>query len=185
MRLLPVLIVIAAISAVTPAPAATQKTVVGPGEKETATAVIQKVDAPHRFLVLRGDDGTDVGVFAPPEFTRFNELRVGDHVTITYYRSTVYKLQGRHRQPPAVSEEVSAVENESTLPGATFSHQVVERVTVKAVDRQSGSITVTGPSGQTVVRHVSDLSSLDGVRKGDHVDIVYSEAVLTSVTRAK
>lgn len=175
----------ALIGATASASATAQKTVVGPGEKQTTTAVIQKIDVPDRFVVLRGDDGTDVGVFAPPEFTRFDELRVGDRVTITYYQSTVYTLKGRRQPRPSVSEEVSVLESDSTLPGATLSHQVTERVTVKSVDRKSGSITVTEPSGRTVTRHVDRASDLDGVKKGDHIDITYTAAILAAVTRAK
>jgi len=171
--------------AAAPRPAANQKTVAGPGATETTTAVIQKIDVPDRFVVLRGDDGRDVGVVAPPEFTRLNELRVGDRVTITYYESTVYQLKGRHDRRPDVAEEVAGVESDSRLPGGTLSHQVIERVTVKAVDRTSGSITVTGPSGGTSVRRVSRPADLDGVKKGDHIDITYTEAVLASVSRAR
>ena len=164
---------------------AAQKTVIAPGAMETTTATIRKVDAPNRFVVLRGDDGEDVGVFAPPEFTRFDELRVGDRVTITYYESTVYQLKRRHAPAPAVSEEVGAVESGSRLPGATFSHQTTERVTVKAVDRKTAVITVVGVDGRRISRHVHNPSDLEGVKTGDHIDITYTNALLASVTRAK
>ena len=164
---------------------AAQKTVMEAGEMETTTATIQKIDAPNRFMVLRGDDGSDVGVFAPPEFARFDELRTGDRVTITYYASTVYQLKRRHAPKPASSEEVGAIENDSSLPGATFSHQTTERVTVKKVDRKASLITVVSRDGRTISRHVQDPSHLEGVKKGDHVDITYTEALLASVTRAK
>jgi hypothetical protein len=162
-----------------------QTTVIAPGEMETATATIRRVDAPNRFVVLRGDDGADVGVFAPPEFTRFDELRVGDHVTITYYQSTVYQLKHPHAPAPAVSEAIGAVESDSPLPGATFSHQTTERVTVKAVDRKAALITVAGADGRRISRHVHNPTDLDRVKTGDHIDITYTEALLASITRAK
>jgi len=178
-----VFVTVIALCAIAPGLVAAQKTVVEPREPLTTTAVIQKIDPAGRFVFLRGDAGTDLRVFVPPEFTRFGELRVADHVTITYYQSTVYQLKGPHQPRPAVAEEVGAAESASALPGATFSQQVTERVTVKAVDRQGASITVTGLSGQTVVRRVSRPADLDGVRKGDHIDITYTEAVLATVTR--
>lgn len=168
-----------------PGGAAAQKTVVRPGPTETATAVIKKIDARNRFVLLRNDEGEELGVFAPSELTRFKELRVGDRVTITYYESTVYQLKGRRAPRPAVAEEVAGTESSSPLPGATFSHQTTERVTVKAVDRQAASITVTGSSGQTVTRRVDNPSDLDGVEPGDHIDITYTQAVLATVTRTK
>ena len=163
--------------------AADQKTIVRPGVTETTTAVIEKIDTKGRFVLLRGDDGEEVGVFAPPELPRFTELRVGDRVTITYYESTVYRLKGRHAPRPAASEEIAGTESASPLPGATFSHQATERVTVKAVDRKAASITVVGSSGQTITRRVDNPSDLDGVKPGEHIDITYTYAVLVNVTR--
>ena len=164
---------------------AAQKTVTVPGDTETTTATIQRIDEPNRFVVVTGADGSGVGVFAPPEFTRFNELRVGDNVTITYYQSTVYKLRRRHARAPAVSEEVRAAESASPLPGANFEHQLTERVTVKAVNRGASLISVVGRDGQTITRRVHNPRDLNGVKPGDHIDITYTHAVLASVTRAK
>jgi len=124
-------------------------------------------------------------VFAPPEFTRLNELRTGDTVTITYYESIVYRFRRPGSPRPTVSEEVAAVESKSALPGATFSHQLTETVTVKAVDRDVPSITVIGRDGRTVSRHVDNSSDLAGVNPGDHIDITYTEALLATVSRAK
>lgn len=167
------------------APLAAQKTVTKPGETLTATATITKIDAAQRFVVLRDDDGSEVGVFAPPEFTRFDELRVGDRVTLTYYESTVFKVRPPHGTKPRVSEEVAAKESASKLPGATFSHQSTATVTVDAVDPDVPSITVVTADGHVVSRKVEDRSLLQGVKRGDRIDITYTEALLAMVTRAK
>jgi hypothetical protein len=174
-----------ALTCTMPRAEAAQKTVVRPGVTETTTALIEKIDTKDRFLLLRGDDGEEVGVFAPPELPRFTELRVGDRVTITYYESTIYQLKGRHAPRPSAREEIAGTESASPLPGVTFSHQVTERVTVKAVDRKAASITVADRSGQTVTRRVDDPSHLDGVTPGDHIDITYTQAILATITRTK
>src|SRR5262245_52275261 len=121
-------IAIAAFVAAIGAPAIAQKTITRSGETITATATVQQIDLARRYVVLRGDDGAEIGVFAPPEFVRLNEIRVGDAVTITYYESIVYRIHRPGTPRPPVSEEVTAVESKSALPGATFSHQVTERV---------------------------------------------------------
>jgi hypothetical protein len=102
-----------------------------------------------------------------------------------YYQSTVYKLKHPRAPTPAVSEEVGAVESASPLPGATFSLQTTERVTVKAVDRKAALITVAGADGRRISRHVHNPSDLEGVKTGEHIDITYTNALLASVTRAK
>jgi hypothetical protein len=166
-------------------PLSAQRTATRPGETMTATATITKLDAAKRFLVLRDDDGSDVGVFAPPEFSRFEELMVGDRVTLTYYESIVHQLKSRRAPKVRVSEAMAATESAGTFPGATFSHQSTERVTVKAVDTAVPSITVVTRDGRVASKKVEDGSLLEGVKPGDHIDITYTEALLATVTRAK
>ena len=166
-------------------PMMAQKTVVGPGQTETATATIRRIDLARRFVLLRDDSGSEMGMFVPTELTRVKELKVGDTVTFTYYESVVYRISRPRASKPRVSEEVAATESPSALPGGTLSRQVTERVTVKAVDREAPSITVTDREGQTVTRRVDHLSDLDGVKAGDSIDITYTLAVLAAVTRAK
>jgi Cu/Ag efflux protein CusF len=164
-------------------PLSAQRTVTRPGETITETATITKIDAAKRFVVLRGDDGSEVGVYAPPEFTRFDELRAGDRVTLTYYESAVFRVRPAHGAKPAVSEEVAATESAAALPGATFSHQSTATVTVEAVDRDAPSITVRTADRRVVSRKVEDRSLLDGIKRGDRIDITYTDALLATVTR--
>jgi len=166
-------------------PLSAQRTLTRPGETLTGTATIKTIDAAKRFVVLSGDDGSEVGVFAPPEFTRFNELRTGDRVSFTYYESTVFRVRPAHGAKPAVSEEAAAIESSGALPGATFSHQSTATVTVEAVDRDAPSITVVTADRRVVSRKVEDRSLLDGIKRGDRIDITYTEALLANVTRAK
>ena len=162
-----------------------RQTVTKPGETVTATATIKTIDAANRFVVLRDDDGSEVGVFAPPELTRFDELRTGDRVTFTYYESTVYRVKPPHAVKSGVREKVAAIEGAATLPSATFSHQSTERVTVKAVDRDAPSITVVTADRRIVSRKVENRSLLEGIKRGDRIDITYTQALLATVTRAK
>lgn len=161
-----------------------QRTVTKPGETLTATATIEKIDAARRFVVLRDDDGSEVGVFAPPAFTRLNELRAGDRVTLTYYESVVFRVRPQAGKA-GIREEVSVTESASALPGATYSYQATERVTVQAVDRDAPSVTVVTPDRRVVTRKVDDRTVLDGVKPGDRVDITYTQAVLATVAREK
>ena len=58
-------------------------------------------------------------------------------------------------------------------------------VTVKAIDPDLPSITVTTSDGRTVTRKVDDKKNLTGVNVGDLIDITYTRATLMSVDRAK
>jgi hypothetical protein len=176
---------VAVMSVTVTLPVMAQKTVVKSGDTAKATAIIQQIDPARRFVRLRRDDGSEIGVFAPPELARFNELMIGDTVTISYYESIVYRLRRPGTPRPSVSDEVGGKESAGPLPGATFSHQVTERVTVRAVNQDIPSVTVVSRDGRIVTRHVDDPSDLVGVQKGDLIDITYTEALLATVARAK
>jgi hypothetical protein len=129
-------IAIAVVATTVASTAIAQKTITTPGVTLTATATIQQIDLATRHVVLREEDGSEIGVFAPPELERLKELKAGDTVTITYYESIVYRFRRPGAPRPPVSEETAAIESTAALPGATLSHQLTERVTVKAIDKR-------------------------------------------------
>jgi Cu/Ag efflux protein CusF len=58
-------------------------------------------------------------------------------------------------------------------------------VTVKAVDMNAPSITVTTQDGRTMTRKIEDKKNLEGVKPGDRIDITYTQAVVVSAEAAK
>jgi hypothetical protein len=164
--------------------AAQSKTVTKPGEKITVVATIQAIDSTARRITFRNTDGSEDTVTAGPDVQRFNELKVGDKVTFTYYESTVYQLR-KKGMPKMATEAAAAAPGAGKLPGGTMSRQTVQTVTVKSVDMKVPSITVTTSDGHTVTRKVYKKSDLEGVKAGDQIDITSSEALLVSVERPK
>lgn len=155
------------------------------GEMVKASASIQAIDSTNRLITIKGDDGNEDTIWAPPEMTRFSELKVGDRVNLTYYESTVYQLRKPGVTSLKPSDRTEVVPTGTTLPGGTASRQVTTTVTVKSVDPAAPSITVTTADGRTVTRKVAQKSNLDGVSPGDRIDITYTEAILANVERAK
>jgi hypothetical protein len=178
------LVLSAAIGAM-PAIAEAQKTVAPPAEVIKASATIQQIDSTKREITLRNDDGTEDTMAAGPEIQRFNELKVGDKVNVTYYASTVYQVRRPGAKAPVPGEKAAIVPTTGALPGGTISTQRMQTVTVKSIDQAVPSITVTTSDGRSVTRKVDKKSYLDGVKVGDKIDITYTEAVVASIERAK
>ena len=177
-------ILIAALVAA-PASARAQKTVSPPAEVIKASATIQQIDATKRRITLKNEDGSEDTMVAPPELQRFNELKVGDKVNVTYYASTVYQVRKPGTKGPAASDSAAIVPANRALPGGTMAIQSVQTVTVKAINQATPSITVLTSDGRTVTRKVDKKSYLDGVKVGDQIDITYTESVVATVERAK
>ena len=57
----------------------------------TLNAVVETVDPTSRELLIRGDAGSQSGrllsMIASPRVQRLDQIRSGDHVTVTYYQA--------------------------------------------------------------------------------------------------
>jgi hypothetical protein len=162
------------------------QTITKPGQTTKRSATIQSIDATDRIITLKTDDNTETRIWAPPSTTtRFDELKVGDRVNVTYYESTVYQVR-----KPGDAVATSGTTSRSTpapsaLPGGTVARQTTSSVTVKSIDPAVPSITVTTADGHTVTHMVADKANLASVQVGDRIDITYTEAALVSVERSQ
>jgi len=150
----------------------------------TATATITAIDSTTRSVTLRNDKGEEDTFTAGPDVTRFNQLKVGDKIRLTYHESLVLQL----RKPGAASNSTSdtvAAGRTQAVPGGAVATQQTRTVTVKAVDPKVPSITVTTPDGRTVTRKVEDKKNIENVAVGDRIDITYTQAVVVNAEPAK
>lgn len=162
-----------------------QQTISKMGDTVKTTATIEQIDLTNRIITFKNEDGTEDKVWASADFKRFDELKVGDKVSMTYYQSKVYRIR-KPGDPPLDIKSGSAVTGTSgTLPGGTLATQSVTTVTVDAVDPDAGSITVTTSDGRTIMRKVEDKANLAGVKPGDKIDIVFTQALLANIERSK
>lgn len=153
-------------------------------QQTTATATIVAIDATARALTLKSESGEEDTFKCGPEVKRFNELKVGDKVTMTYYESMVFQVRKPGEASNPITDSAAMKRAKSALPGGTLSAQQTTTVTVKAVDPSVPSITLVTADGRTVTRKIEDKKNLEGVQPGDRIDITYTQAVLTSVQRA-
>jgi hypothetical protein len=68
-------------------------------------------------------------------------------------------------------------------PGGVHAQTVQITATVTKVDRAKQEITLRGPRGKSVAVAVQDPANLDKVKKGDLLEITYTEAVAISVAK--
>ena len=183
------LAVVAALSLA--ASAAAAQTPVTKTKSVSATATIQAIDTTTRTLTIRDETGVEDSYVAGPEIKRFDELKVGDKVKMTYTESVVLQLR---KAPPAgtsgakptdPSLDAAVTRGKGALPGVTAAVQEKMTVMVKSIDPSVPSITVTTPDGRTITRKVEDKKNLTGVAPGDSVDVTYTRALLTSIERGK
>ena len=111
--------------------------------RSAATATIQAIDSTTRAITLRDETGVEDTYVAGPEMKRFDELKVGDTVKMTYTESVVLQVRkaggaaaGTTGAKPAASTLDAAVtRGKGALPGVTAAVQDKMTVTVKSIDR--------------------------------------------------
>jgi Cu/Ag efflux protein CusF len=145
------------------------------------TATIQAIDSAKRTVRLRDEMGNEDEFAVSQDMQRFNELKVGQKVDITYYESLVLRVLKPGEQGLGTTEAAGLSRAKGGLPAATLASQDTRTVTVTSVDPSVPSVTVTTDDGRTVTRKIEDKSLLDRVKPGDKVDITFTRAMITSV----
>jgi hypothetical protein len=145
------------------------------------TATVVALDPATRTATLRGAKGKIVDVVVPPEAKNFDQIRVGDLVTVEYMRALTLELKGPGATRSASSQAASAPAPAGAVAGGAAARQVVILANVTAVNSKEGYVTLRGPKGNSVDVSVGDPAQLKLVKVGDQVEAVYTEAVAVTV----
>jgi Cu/Ag efflux protein CusF len=145
-------------------------------------ATIDAIDHDSRMITLKDKNGKSREIYAGPEVRRFDELKVGDVVTIRTTEATVYQIRkaGESAQP-SVKDEPVIVRTPGAKPGATKIEQETKTVTVKEIDQKTSGVTIQTEDGNTTSFKVSDKKLLKGLVAGDRVVITYTKAMAISI----
>ena len=151
-----------------------------PTQTVTLSGTVETIDRGKRVVNVKTPDGKFETVDVPPGAKRFDELKVGDKVSITYNNT----VSARLKQPgePQVNTATGATTaGQGERLGGTASQERTMTATITAVDKSAPSITFTGPNGWKYSRRVVDPTVLDKVKVGDQVDITWDTNVTVAV----
>jgi hypothetical protein len=155
----------------------------GQSQAVSKTFTISAIDSTSRIVTLDDDKGLSQDVLCGPEVQRFDQLKVGDKVTMSYKESIVTAVNKTGTSTPVSTAGVTRTPGNQ--PGGTITRQMTTSVTIEAIDPSIPSVTVKTADGHRMSFKVSDKKNLDGYKAGDTVDITYTQALAISVTPAK
>ena len=141
-----------------------------PTDTRTIKGTIETIDQSKRAMNVKTEEGEFVAVNVPPTVTRFNQLKVGNHITATYNNNVMASLK-----PPGESD-VDTVES-NFAQGTDSGTKVQVRkmtATIVGLDKDASSIAFEGVNGWKYSRRVVDPTVFDQVKVGDKVDITWS-----------
>jgi hypothetical protein len=151
-----------------------------PTHNVTLAGTVETIDHGKRVVTIRTADGKFETIDVPPSAKRFDKLKVGDKVSVTYNNSV--SVRPKPPGEPAVDTGSKAsTMGQEVRPGGTT---VVERTMtahVDSIDKSTASMTFVGPNGWKYSRHVVDPTVFDKVKVGDQVDITWSTDLKVTV----
>lgn len=148
------------------------------------TATVEAVDPATRMVRLRGKQGP-VDIALGPEVRNFDQIQVGDEVKATYYTGVAAQIRKHGDTAPAPTDELAVARaNPGARPAAGVAHNVSATVNIVSVDTSFDTVTFTLPSGDQRVVAVQTPEGREFIRtlkRGDKVDVTYTEAVAVEV----
>jgi len=160
-----------------------------------ASVKVDAIDKAQRMVTVRDEKGHKDSFHAPPEMQRFDELKVGDRINLTYFQGIAFEVRkrdaaestvgtsGTAEKPVGTSGTAEITRGTGPLPSGAITQRRTATVTVKATDLANQLLTVWLPSGRVATHKVQDPSLMKGIVADDKIDITYAEGLLIEVER--
>jgi hypothetical protein len=156
-------------------------------QSQKAVATVESVDQATRVVTLRGADGKPLTFKAGPEVRNLAQVRKGDRVVVEYREAIMAEVI---KKGTGVTDAgaVAARAAPGDRPGAVVGDFVRFPVTIYEVDRVQNIVEVTGPRGfnrRIPVQDPKMREFIRGLKKGDEVEVTFTEALAISVEPAR
>jgi hypothetical protein len=154
-------------------------------EAVQVSAQVVSIDKATRTVTLKGPQGNTVDIVAGDEVKNFDQIKLGDFVVARYLQALTLELRKtkvKAGEPTVREEAVRARAGER--PAAAGAREVTAIADVIGVDPKKSTITLKGPRGNVVTLNVQNPDQFKVVKKGDQVEVTYTEALAMSVEPA-
>ena len=159
--------------------------VVGAATTEITAKVIA-VDPAQRTVTLQGASGKTRTIEVGDQVHNFDQIKVGDTVHAKYTQALALELKkgAATMGTPTAEGAITPPPAPGAKPGGTIARKVTAMTEVVAVDPAKQMVTLRGPEGNEVDVNVQDPNQLKNIKKGDHVQVTYVEALAIAVAAA-
>ena len=150
----------------------------------SVTATVADIDYETRRVTLKMEDGDTETLTVGEAAHNFNQVKKGDKVRFDYVEAVAVDVQ-KAAGPLGKSAEVQLDRApKGAAPGGVITQTIRVTTSVEDIDYAKRTVKLMGPEGNVIKLKVSDaVKRLDDVKKGDHVVVVYKEALAVSVSK--
>jgi len=149
------------------------------------SAQVVGLDKATRTVTLKGPKGNVVDIVVGDEVKNFDQIKLGDFVVARYMQALSLELRKTKAGVREATEREAAVRAQpGERPAGAVGRQVTALADVIDVNPKNKTITLKGPKGNVVTLDVHNQDHFKVVKKGDQVEVVYTEALALSVEPA-
>ena len=149
-----------------------------------ATATVVAINKATRVVTLKAAHGRTLDVVCGDEVKNFAQIHVGDDVKVNYREALTLELKKTRGPLSATGAAVTAAAAPGSQPAGATGIEITALADVIAVDPVKSIISLKGPAGNVVDLKVQNPDQFKVVKKGDQVEVTYSQAVAVAVTPA-
>jgi hypothetical protein len=146
-------------------------------------ARVDRVDRIGRTLTLRADNGLIHTVYVDPKLALFDELKPGDTVRVHIMESVVVSVRADAKPGPVT--DTTAAAKEAGGQGTDVLQQLKATVTIESVDLRTQMVVYKDGNKRTVARYVLDPRLLEGLKRGDVVEVTFTRARAIELERPR
>jgi hypothetical protein len=147
-------------------------------------ATVTDINHKTREVTIQTKDGVKHSFVASRDIRNLDQVKKGDVVVANFSESIVSKITKNGGEP---SRPTASRTTRTARPGEMPGRSVTERITtsalVSAMDLKEPSVTFKNSAGDTQTLKVDDAEELKGIKVGDRIDLVYSEAIAIRVEK--
>lgn len=152
------------------------------------TATVESIDQGSRLVTLRGEDGFATTIKVSDEVQNLPQVKEGDKVVVSYYEAIAAEVKKPGEGVQGVEADVSTVRADpGEMPAAGAGVLLRTTVTIDSVDTQFNTVTFKNADGMlrtVAIQTPEGQKFIKGLRKGDQVEIAYTEAFAIEVKPA-
>lgn len=153
------------------------------------TATVTAISMDTREVTLRGKDGKEQTIKVGPDARNLAQVKVGDQLRVSYYEAFTAQMRLHDKPNEGFQSAAGAARSaEGARPAGAAAQSTATTVTIDSVDLAGKKVTFHRTDGAVVtvpVQSDAGLKFVKTLKKGDVVDVMYTEALVVDVVEAK
>jgi hypothetical protein len=154
-------------------------------QKEEAT--VKSIDYDTREVSVEGKRGV-TKFKVDPAVKRFDNVRIGDTVIVSYYQGIAAQLAKGDTKVAAPAGSTFAYRGKGPQPSGGAGASVTATVTIEAINTTNNTVVFKRSDGSTdsiAVKSPNMQEFIRTLKPGDNVDVTYTESIAVSVVPKK